>query len=131
MKLLLDTHIWIWAATRPERLSRSVKRQLESPRNQLFLSPISIWEAHHLHRRGKWGLKGTFPSELANLFSQLPVTEAAFDFDIATEASLIQLPEPDLGDTLLAATASVLGLTLVTADVQLLNCSWLKTLANE
>lgn len=131
MRLLLDTHIWIWAGSHPEKLSRDVKRQIESPRNELFLSPISIWEAHHLHRRGRLDIRGSFTSVLTFLFSKLPVTEAAFDFAIATEASHIQLPEPDLGDTLLAATASVLGLTLVTADPQLLNCTWLKTLANE
>jgi PIN domain nuclease of toxin-antitoxin system len=130
MKLLLDTHIWIWAVSRPEKLSRAVKREIDNPRNELFLSPISIWEAHRLHRRGKLGLKGSFQLGLAGLLAQLPVKEAPFDFLIAAESSRIQLPQPDVGDTLLAATASVLGLTLVTADAQLLKCGWLKTLAN-
>ena len=131
MKLLLDTHIWIWAVSRPERLSRAVKREIDSPRNELFLSPISIWEAHHLYRRGKLGLKGSFQLGLAELLAELPVKEAPFDFLIAAESSRIQLPQPDIGDTLLAATASALGLTLVTADAQLLCCAWLKTLANK
>ena len=130
MKLLLDTHIWIWAASRPEKLVRAVKREIDNPRNELFLSPISIWEAHHLYRRHKLGFKGSFQVGLSDLFAQLPLKEAPFDFLIAAESSRIQLPQPDIGDTFLAATASALGLTLVTADTQLLGCAWLKTLAN-
>ena len=106
-------------------------RQLDSSKNELFLSPVSIWEAHHLHRRGKLDIKISFPAWVDRSLAQIPVVEAPFDFAIATESSRIQLPQPDLGDTLLAATASVLGLTLVTADAQLINCAWLKTLANE
>jgi hypothetical protein len=56
--------------------------------------------------------------------------EAPFNFAVATEAALIQLPQSDLGDLFLAATSSVFGLTLVTADLQLLQCAWLKTLPN-
>jgi PIN domain nuclease of toxin-antitoxin system len=130
MKLLLDTHIWIWAVSRPEKLSRAVRREIDNPRNELFLSPISIWEAHHLCRRGRLGIKGSFQSALPGLLTQLPLKEAPFDFLVAAESSRIQLPQADIGDTLLAATASVLGLTFVTADTQLLNCAWLKTLAN-
>jgi PIN domain nuclease of toxin-antitoxin system len=84
-----------------------------------------------LYRRGKLGLKGSFQLGLAELLAELPVKEAPFDFLIAAESSRIQLPQPDIGDTLLAATASALGLTLVTADAQLLSCAWLKTLANK
>jgi len=57
--------------------------------------------------------------------------EAPFNFAVAAEASRIQLPQMDLGDVFLAATANVFDLTLVTADAQLLDCAWLKTLANE
>ena len=49
---------------------------------------------------------------------------------LATELSRIDLPQADLGDLLIAATASVFDLTLVTSDHQLLQCPWLKTLAN-
>ena len=44
MKLLLDTHIWIWSVASPERLSRKVVTSLESSKNDLWLSPISVWE---------------------------------------------------------------------------------------
>jgi hypothetical protein len=62
--------------------------------------------------------------------ARVPLREAAFNFAVAADASRIELPQADLGDTFLAATALVFDLTLVTADSQLLACSWLKTLPN-
>jgi PIN domain nuclease of toxin-antitoxin system len=50
---------------------------------------------------------------------------------VAIAASRLELPQPDPGDTFLAATASIYDLTLVTADAQLLNCAWLKTMPND
>ena len=44
MKLLLDTHIWIWTHLEPWRISSEVTKELGSPRNELWLSPLSIWE---------------------------------------------------------------------------------------
>jgi len=131
VNFLLDTHIWIWALTRPEKVSREVRRQMENPKNGLYLSPVSIWEAHHLVLRGKLRPKKDFPDWLDQAFAQVPVKEAPFNFAVAAEASRIQLPQADPGDLFLAATASVFTLTLITADSQLLDCSWLKTLANE
>ena len=130
LKLLLDTHIWIWVLNRPEKLTRQVRRELQNPKNELYLSPVSVWEAHHLVLRGKLRLKQSFPEWIEAVFEQTPLREAAFNFAVAVEASRIQLPQPDLGDLFLAATALVFDLTLVTADTQLIGCSWLKTLAN-
>ena len=128
VKLLLDTHTWIWALHRPERLRAGVRRQLGNSKNELYLSPVSIWEAHHLAQRGKLPLKRSFPEWLEEVFRQVPLREAPFNFAVASEACRIQLPQSDLGDLFLAATASILDLTLVTADSQLLACDWLKTL---
>lgn len=130
LKLLLDTHIWIWAVDGSAKLGRAARRSIENPSNELFLSPISIWEAHHLEKRGKLRFKGGFDAWLDGAQRLVPAMEASLTFEVAREASRIRLPESDIGDTFLAATASVFGLTLVTADSQLLSCRWLKTLAN-
>ena len=53
MKLLLDTHIWIWSVGDPQRLNRRVAKALGDVQNQLWLSPVSIWEALLLHRKGR------------------------------------------------------------------------------
>ena len=131
MKFLLDTHIWIWAVESPDKLSRAVRRQLEAPKNELYLSPVSIWEASYLERRKRLKFHGTFLEWLDRVFTRVPLQEAAFNFNVAAEASRINLPQMDLGDLFLAATANVFGLTLITADSQLIECRWLKTLANE
>jgi len=130
VNFLLDTHIWIWALTRPEKLSREVRRQVENPKNELYLSPVSVWEAHHFVSRGKLRPKQNFPRWIEQAFAQVAVKEAPFNFAVAAAAAGIQLPQADPGDLFLAATASVFGLTLITADTQLLDCAWLKTLAN-
>ena len=131
MKLLLDTHIWIWAVSRSERLSRGVRREMERKQNELYLSPVSIWEAHHLEERKRLRIRQGFGQWVKDVLVQIPILEAPFTFAVALEASKIDLPQPDLGDVLLAATALVYSLTLVTTDTQLLACSWLKTLAND
>lgn len=131
VRLLLDTHTWIWALHHPEKLGREVRRQLDNPKNELYLSPVSIWEVHHLVQRKRLRLKQSLPEWLDQVFAKVPLREAPFNFAVAAEASRIRLPQSDLGDIFLAATALTFGLTLVTADSQLIHCSWLKTLANE
>ena len=44
MRLLLDTHIWLWSLLEPRKLNRRVVKQLKNEDNELWLSPISIWE---------------------------------------------------------------------------------------
>ncbi len=130
MKLLLDTHIWIWALESPEKLDRQVRRHLASARNELYLSPVSIWEAHHLVRGKRVRIKASFPEWLDSVLARVPLQEAPFNFSVAAEAARIDLPQGDPGDVFLAATASVFDLTLVTADRQLIRCASLKTMAN-
>ena len=130
MKLLLDTHIWIWALHSPEQLDRKVRRELQRASNELYLSPVSIWEAHHLVRRKRLRVRQGFTQWLDEVMAQVPIREAPFTFAVAREASRIELPQSDLGDVFLAATALAFELTLVTNDSQLLACSWLKTLPN-
>lgn len=84
-----------------------------------------------MHLSGKLKAQPSFSVWLPRAFDKLPVQEAPLTFAIAVEEAGVNLPQADLGDQFLAATASVLGLTLVTSDSQLLACTWLKTLANE
>jgi PIN domain nuclease of toxin-antitoxin system len=129
MKLLLDTHIWIWSISQPEKLGRAVRRELQNPKNEIYVSPVSIWEAGHLVRRGRLKIKLRLSACLARTLAG-PFREAPFNFAVAAEAAGLKLPQSDRGDVFLAATASVLGFTLVTSDEQLLACDWLKTMPN-
>jgi PIN domain nuclease of toxin-antitoxin system len=131
VKLLLDTHIWVWSLVQPGKLTQAVRRELQRSRNELYLSPISVWEAGQIAHRGKLHGSANFAEWLDRAFAQTPVREAPFNFEVAKEACRIRLPQNDPGNLFVAATASAFGLTLVTVDPKLLACSWLETLAND
>ena len=131
MRLLLDTHIWIWALQQPDKLGHKVRRAIQKSTSELYLSPVSIWEARHLERRGRLRMRQPFAEWVEQALAKTPCQEAPFTFAVAMEASRLELPQPDPGDVFLAATARVFDLTLVTADSQLIACSWLKTMSNE
>lgn len=130
MKLLLDTHIWLWALLEPERLVPSVRTALESADNELWLSPISVWEALVLTERGR--LCPTTPAAewIQQMVRAIPRREAALTHDIAVASRQLTLAHQDPADRFLAATAQVLGLTLVTADERLLQSKDCSVLAN-
>jgi PIN domain nuclease of toxin-antitoxin system len=126
MKLLLDTHIWIWSISQPEKLSLAIRRVLQNPKNEIYVSPVSVWEVCHLVRRGRLKTKLRLSAFLDQTLAG-PFREAPFTFAVAAVAAGPELPQSDPGDLFLTATASVLGLTLVTSDEQLLACKRLKT----
>jgi PIN domain nuclease of toxin-antitoxin system len=80
VKLLLDTHIWLWALDRPEKLSRSVQRQLQNPKNELYLSPISVREAQLLVKRRKLRLKQSWREWMEAAFAPETVHGSALQF---------------------------------------------------
>ena len=44
MNLLLDTHVWLWNTLEPWKITSEVNQALADPGNELYLSPISVWE---------------------------------------------------------------------------------------
>jgi PIN domain nuclease of toxin-antitoxin system len=127
LKLLLDTHIWLWGLREPDRLGPRTLTEMRDSANELWLSPISTWEALLLHTKGRIHLSVDLVEWLA--VSTEGMHEATLTHEIALVAQQLQLHQ-DPGDRLLAATAQVLGLTLVTADERLLGLPNIKTLAN-
>lgn len=130
MKLLLDTHIWLWSFLEPKKLTRRVAGTLENPRNELWLSPISIWEALILSQKGRVELDGEVGSWVATAMKAVPFHEAPITHEIALETQYVDLPHRDPADRFLVATAKVLGLTLVTADETLIRAKAVPVLAN-
>ena len=51
VKLLLDTHIWLWSTLEPQRITRRVQKALADPANELWLSPVSVGELIVLLRK--------------------------------------------------------------------------------
>ena len=128
MKFLLDTHIWIWSITESHRLRPRVRDELQSPQNELWLSPVSLWEALLLNRKGRIRLPADLDSWLARATPNM--REAPLTYEIVLAAHRLPLRHNDPADRFLAATAGVLGLTLITADERLLGLGEIATLAN-
>ncbi len=130
MKLLLDTHIWLWSLLEPGNLTRRVARALESAENELWLSPLSTWELLILVEKGRVVLDLEASAWVSQALRMVPLKEAPLTHEVALEARQVHLAHRDPVDLLLAATARVFGLTLVTADKRLLAAKGLGTLPN-
>jgi PIN domain nuclease of toxin-antitoxin system len=128
LRLLLDTHIWLWSLREPDRLGDRTRHELRTPENELWLSPVSTWEALILHEKGRIHLAGDLKSWIVD--STAPFREAPFTHEIAAASHRLPLPQRDPADRFLAATAFVLDLTLVTADTSLLGLGEIATLGN-
>ncbi len=115
MKLLLDTHLLVWAAHSPDRLSRQARSMLSDPSNQLVFSAASIWEIaikYELNRTAFQAHPRVLRRGLIeNEYIELPVTS---EHTLAVSA----LPplHKDPFDRLLIAQATVEGILLLTAD---------------
>ena len=128
MKLLLDTHIWLWMMQEPKRLSRRVQEELQNSANDLWLSPVNTWEVLLLHAKQKIQLH-LDPAAWVSA-ATAGCKEAPLTHEIVMVAQQLLLPRLDPADRFLAATAKVLGLTLVTSDQKLLGLGDIATLAN-
>ena len=130
MRLLLDTHIWIWSLLEPAKLSPRVRAELESPDNELWLSPISTWELLVLIEKGRVQVDKDGARWVTEVARASSLREAAITHDVAIESRVVDLPHQDPADRFLAATARVYDLTLVTSDERLLGSRRISTLAN-
>ena len=115
MNLLLDTHLLLWAASEPQRLSAKARNLLLDPANHLLFSAASLWEItiknglersdFNVDPRRLWRML------LINGYRELPIT---------SEHTVVVNDLPHLHkdpfDRILVAQARVEGLTLLTAD---------------
>ena len=129
MRLLLDTHVWIWSLVEPERLRGEASTALADSDSELFLSPISVWEFLLLSERGRIELDESPMQWVASVLERTPLREAPLTWAISRRSRALDLDTDDPADRFLAATAAERKLTLVTADHRLLACSELSTLA--
>jgi len=130
VKLLLDTHIWLWSSLEPERISRRIQKALADPSNELWLSPISVGELILLLRKGRITLPNDVAAWVGQTMQDLELTEAPLTVEVALAMSTINFPHGDPADHFLAATAKVFDLTLITADEQLMRLPGIHVLAN-
>ena len=117
MKLLLDTHILLWAAGQPEKLSGAARDLLLNPSNKLFFSAASIWEI--VIKRGLG--RDDFRAEAHRLRIQLVINgyeEVAVSSDHALALNSLPALHKDPFDRILIAQARTEGMLLLTSDAQ-------------
>ncbi|MBR8829539.1 MAG: type II toxin-antitoxin system VapC family toxin [Gomphosphaeria aponina SAG 52.96 = DSM 107014] len=129
MKLLLDTHIWLWYLLGNSRLSNNLIKTIEDETNQLYLSPVSIWEALLLGEKQKVILQPTSEEWIKDSLEQLEVIEAPLSIEIAILSRKLNLAHQDPADRFIAATAVHYNLILATVDQNLTNATCFQTLS--
>src|SRR5260370_18152950 len=115
MKLLLDTHLLLWAAGEPKRLSKQARALNDNPDNELLFSAASLWEVAIKRGLGREDFRVDSRllrrGLLDNGYSELPIMS---DHIVATES--LPLIHKDPFDRILVAQATVEGVTLLTID---------------
>ncbi len=129
-RFLLDTHIWLWAAVEPHKLSSEVHRLLSNPETDKFLSPISLWELSVLVEKRRFAVKEDFVVWVQRSISDLKLQEIPLNWRAAYELRFILPNHKDPADRFLSATAIAFDLTLVASDQKMIGVPGLKVLAN-
>jgi PIN domain nuclease of toxin-antitoxin system len=115
MKFLLDTHLLLWAAGEPPRLSKRARTLIRNPENELHFSAASLWEVAIKHGLGREDFKVDARllrrGLLDNAYTELSIIS---DQVVATES--LPLIHKDPFDRILVAQATVDGITLLTID---------------
>jgi len=130
VRLLLDTHIWRWSLSAPEKLGKRLRAVLTRRGTELWLSPISVWELLVLAERGRIRLAPEPRQWIAEALRRTPVHEAPLTHQVAIRSRETLPAHADPADRFLVATALVYELTFVTADETLLRAKPCPILAN-
>jgi len=128
MKLLLDTHIFLWYITADLRLPTLFRDEIREPKNEVFLSIASLWEVIIKYNLGKLPLPDSPEIYIPNERRQHQIKSLSLHENAVKE--LVNLPalHRDPFDRILICQALANNLTIVTVDTQIqnYNVSYLK-----
>ena len=116
MRLLLDTHAFLWWLADDPRLSRRVRTLLGAVENELFLSSASAWEIATKHRLRKLPDAASVLTDFSAVLVDQHITPLAITVEHALEAGRLPAKHRDPFDRMLAAQSRLEGLPLVTDD---------------
>ncbi|MFO1171976.1 MAG: type II toxin-antitoxin system VapC family toxin [Hyphomicrobiaceae bacterium] len=131
MRLLLDTHIWLWSVHQPESLGSRTTMLLTDTETDIWLSPVSIWEFLQLVGKRRFPVLRDPSAWISEALERFPHSDAPLTRDVALEIQHFRLPHRDPADMLLVATARALGLTLVTADRNIIESGAVAVVPND
>lgn len=116
MRILLDTHIFVWFIMGDSRLPSTVRNAIDDPANEIVLSVVSIWEAIVKHRLGKLTL--TEPPEVLFPRERDAQDIKSLELDESSVLRLATLPRhhKDPFDRILVCQALTHSLTIATVD---------------
>jgi PIN domain nuclease of toxin-antitoxin system len=118
VRLLLDTHVLLWATLKPELLPERLRRQLLNPDHTLILSAATAWELSIKHHLGK--LPEAAPMlAFAEVARQLGAETLSISAAHAVQAGALDWAHRDPFDRMLVAQAQLEGCRLVTLDDQI------------
>ncbi|MBL1210895.1 PIN domain-containing protein [Geminocystis sp. GBBB08] len=129
MKILLDTGLWLCYLLGNSLLSETLTKAIQDETNQLYLSPISIWEALLLGEKKRIILEPTPEKWVRDSLEELDVIEVPLTSEIAILSRKLDLIHQDPADSFIVATSVYYKLILATVDENLTKASWLQTLS--
>jgi PIN domain nuclease of toxin-antitoxin system len=116
VKLLLDTHILLWALLEPQKLSPELRNALEDSDTTLLVSAATAWEIATKWRLGKLNQAQAVVEHYAMALHRLAAIELPISGAVARQAGLWDVPHRDPFDRLLAAQAQADNLVLASND---------------
>ena len=116
MKLLLDTHTFLWADMDPDRLSAQARSLLANPENERLLSSASLWEIQIKVMLGKLTLRVSLPDFVREAESRRSILILPIRPQDIFEVSVLPSIHNDPFDRLIVAVARVENATVVSAD---------------
>jgi len=114
VRVLVDTHVFLWALLEPEQLSRTAQRLLDDPQTGIVLSTASAWEISFKHRLGKLNQAVYLIENFDHAVNSLQVEELPIARAHALKAGAWLVEHRDPFDRILAAQAALEGLPLIT-----------------
>ena len=116
MRILLDTHVWLWMWGEPQRIRNKTRSVLEDPATELHVSAVSAWEIAIKEAAGRLRLPTPATDWLADPRHMRDVTELPIAFAHAILAGTLPEHHRDPFDRMLVAQARIEGLVLASAD---------------
>ena len=128
MRVLLDTHVWVWTQEQPERIGPRTKRLLIGTAHDTVVCPVSTLEISRLVAAGYIQLSMPLAEWVVRSMAELGAETVSITHEVALEA--YELPgrfHQDPADRILVAAARRNGLTLVTGDDRILSYAHVRT----